>query len=188
LELAAGVVPDPAPDAAARLMQFLVGRVEGTLVDRGFGVEVVRAVLGRKETRIARLPSMTQALSALAGTPALADVVTGWRRTSVLTRDIAARDVKPGLLKEQAEIDLNAALRLTGPMAGDLFESGRFDDYLLQLARLRAPIDRCLDEVLIMAEDSGLRANRLALLGAVSDLFTRYADFAHVLPLVGREG
>jgi len=40
--------------------------------------------------------------------------------------------------------------------------------------------------VLIMTEDEELRENRIKLLGAVSDLFTRMADFSYILPFTGK--
>lgn len=188
LELAAEVVPNPAQDRAAKLLQFLMSRVEGALVERGFSVEVTRAVLGGGEKRIARLPKMAEALEALVGSPRLGDIVTGWRRTSVLAKGTAAESVSPELFEHDSEHALHAALRLIESVAKGLWEGQRYDDYLDMLAGLRTSIDRCLDEVLIMAEDPVVRANRVALLKAVSGLFTQYADFSHILPLVGREG
>jgi glycyl-tRNA synthetase beta chain len=190
LELAAGVVPSPAPDAAAKLLQFLLSRVEGALVERGFGVEVTRAVLFGGERRIARLPKMAEALAALVGSPRLGDVVTGWRRTSVLAKSVAAarENVSADRLVEDSEKALYRAYEENKDILDSLYANGEYSEYLGRLANLRASIDRCLDEVLIMAEDLEIRTNRIALLKAVSSLFTRYADFSHVLPLVGREG
>lgn len=190
VELAAEVVPNPALDAGARLLRFILDRVEGVLLEMGYGVEVVRAVLGGGEKRIARLPQMAEALQALSGSAALADVVTGWRRTSVLAKEAAGQDVvvEPGFLKEDPEVALYRAFKEREKRAALLYEGRCYPRYLALLRDMRPYIDRCLDEVLIMAEDPSVRANRLALLKAVSLLFTRFAGFSHVLPLVPREG
>jgi len=188
IELATEVVPDAAPDAAVKLLQFLMSRVEAVLTERGFGIEVVRAVLGGGEKRIARLPMMADALTALARSSKLGDVVTGWRRTSVLAKGSGSGEASPSLFREEAEAALYQAVTERTGALDSLFEGRGYDQYLDVVASLRSPIDRCLDEVLIMADHQDLRANRLALLKAVSRLFTRYADFAHLLPLVGREG
>ena len=188
LELASQVVPRPVPDAKAKLLQFLMARVEGMLLERGLAVEVVRAVLGGTEKRIARLPAMASALAGLSGTDRLADIVTGWRRTSVLAKGAASGEVSRDLLNEVPEAALYEAVAKVRSELDKDFERGDYAAYLEILASLRGPIDNCLDGVLIMVQDPDIRANRLALLRAVSELFTRYADFAHLLPLVGREG
>lgn len=188
LRLAAEVVPDPAPERASKLLQFLLGRVEGVLLERGFSIEITRAVLGGSERRIARLPAMAEALTSLMGSPKLADVVTGWRRTSVLAKGAeTAGHVSPELLKEEPEKALYQVLQQVAAEFPRMYEAKEYSRYLESLAALRQPVDRCLDEVLIMAEDPGVRANRVALLKSVSSLFTRYADFSHMLPFVGRE-
>ena len=189
LRLAAEVVPDPAADSASKLLQFLLSRVESVLLERGFSIEITRAVLGGSERRIARLPAMADALASLIGSAQLTAVVTGWRRTSVLAKGAeAAGDVSPNLLMEEPEKALYQVLQQAAPALSRLYDGKDYAMYLESLATLRQPVDRCLDEVLIMAEDPGVRANRLALLRSASGLFTRYADFSHVLPLVGREG
>jgi glycyl-tRNA synthetase beta chain len=52
-------------------------------------------------------------------------------------------------------------------------------------------VDRFFDEVLVMAEDPAVRANRLALMKRVADLFSDVADFRKIqaeLPAVGSPG
>jgi len=51
---------------------------------------------------------------------------------------------------------------------------------LAALATLRAPVDRFFDEVMVMAEDARLRANRLALLHRLYGQFLRLADLSRL--------
>ena len=46
------------------------------------------------------------------------------------------------------------------------------------LSGLKAPVDAFFDAVMVMDEDPGLRANRLALLARVKSLFDRIADLS----------
>ena len=55
---------------------------------------------------------------------------------------------------------------------------GRYDDVLHEIATLRDGVDRFFEGVMVMAEDPALRNNRLALLGRISALFERFADFS----------
>ena len=49
---------------------------------------------------------------------------------------------------------------------------------LRSLASLRAPVDKFFDDVLVMAEDPKIRANRLGLLSQALSLFYRIADIS----------
>jgi glycyl-tRNA synthetase beta chain len=62
-------------------------------------------------------------------------------------------------------------------------ELRRARDYagvLRAVASLKPAVDRFFDEVLVMAEDPTVRANRLGLMKRVSDLFGDVADFRKI--------
>jgi glycyl-tRNA synthetase beta chain len=177
---------DDEESVVARLKQFVLFRVEVILSERGFPIEMIRGVLAGRENRISRLPLMVEALAALPVSGALTDVVTGWRRTSVLGKTAAGRDVIPELLVDDPEKELYHLVNQLKDEMESLFQGKEYARYLDELSSLRVPIDNCLDKVLIMAKDEKLKQNRLRLLGLVSDMFTRFADFSYVLPLVGK--
>ena len=74
--------------------------------------------------------------------------------------------------RSDAERELHGAV---APAAGG---DGGYEERLRSLASLRAPVDRFFDDVLVMAEDAGVRANRLGLLSATLSLFYRIADIS----------
>lgn len=51
---------------------------------------------------------------------------------------------------------------------------------LKSLATLREPVDRFFDGVMVMAEEPRIRANRLALLDQLRQLFLGVADIARL--------
>jgi glycyl-tRNA synthetase beta chain len=51
---------------------------------------------------------------------------------------------------------------------------------LQELAALRQPVDRFFDDVMVMADDDAIRANRLALLGGLRALFLDVADISRL--------
>ena len=53
-----------------------------------------------------------------------------------------------------------------------------FAGALTQLASLRAPVDAFFDGVMVMADDEALKANRLALLNNLRNLFLQVADIS----------
>jgi glycyl-tRNA synthetase beta chain len=49
-----------------------------------------------------------------------------------------------------------------------------------RLASLREPVDAFFDEVMVMAEDPAQKANRLALLSQMRELFLHTADLSRL--------
>jgi glycyl-tRNA synthetase beta chain len=87
-------------------------------------------------------------------------------------------EVDPDLFREDAERSLWEAYQ------GVLAEADTMDlveIFQLFAARLREPIDRYFEDVLVMAEEEELRGNRLALCRALTQLFRRLADFSLVV-------
>jgi glycyl-tRNA synthetase beta chain len=70
---------------------------------------------------------------------------------------------------EQAETALT-------PLLGDK----QYDQVLATLAELRPSVDAFFDQVLVNAEDRALRANRLALLQRLGNLFLQVADISRL--------
>ncbi len=97
-----------------------------------------------------------------------------FKRAKNILGDEAPTAVDAGLLGEEAERDLFDAVRRL--QQGD----GGYESRLRALAGLRAPVDRFFDDVLVMAEDPKLRANRLGLLSQALSLFYGIADISRL--------
>ena len=61
-----------------------------------------------------------------------------------------------------------------------MLEQRRYAEILNELADLRETVDRFFDEVMVMADDEGIRNNRLALLGELRALFLDVADISRL--------
>ena len=58
--------------------------------------------------------------------------------------------------------------------------AGDYAAAFAKLAGLRPAVDTFFDEVMVMDPDPALRANRLALLGTLRELFTGIADLSRL--------
>ncbi len=168
------------PDAAAAAAKaFLLDRLAYVLAARGFAPDEVSAVLGAPLAR------------------ALADPVDAQRRVEALHRVRSEKPEHFDALAEAFKRAKNILAQAAPAPAVDaaLFESdtertlfdavsglekaaGSYEDRLRGLAALRAPVGRFFDDVLVMAEDARVRANRLALLNQTLSLFYRIADIS----------
>ncbi|MDZ4064760.1 MAG: DALR anticodon-binding domain-containing protein, partial [Coriobacteriia bacterium] len=83
-------------------------------------------------------------------------------------------------LVEAAETALFEALDRAASAVTLLMVDRDYEGALALLAELREPVDTFFDEVLVMAEDEAIRANRLRLLNQLVGLVEDFADFTRL--------
>src|SRR5437773_3570426 len=165
-------------DVAQELEAFLLERLRYVLVARGYPADEVESVLGARDPDALDDPhEAALRLRALHRVRSEAHedfehLAVAFKRAKNILGDQPAAPVDAGLLTEAAERELHAAVaRLSGT-------NGAYEGRLRALAGLRAPVDRFFDDVLVMAEDEKIRANRLGLLAQALSLFYRIADIS----------
>ncbi len=100
----------------------------------------------------------------------------------------AAR-VDPALLRDEAERHLHAELQRVEQEVNARRAARDYPGVLRNVATLEPAVAKFFEDVLVMAEDPALRANRLGLMRRVGALFADLADFRKIqaeLPLAGR--
>ncbi|MGN5352649.1 glycine--tRNA ligase subunit beta [Ralstonia sp. L16] len=167
------------PDLAA-ITDFLYDRLRGYLKDKGYSTNEVEAVVSQRPQRLDDMVARLEAVRAFAALPqAEALAAANKRITNILKKtDVAIGAVQPQLLKEDAERALHQAVASSEPQVHDAFARGDFTTALKTLAGLREAVDTFFDGVMVMAEDTALRDNRLALLGELHGLMNRVADIS----------
>lgn len=95
-----------------------------------------------------------------------------------------ADDTQPGfdpaLLVEPAERQLADTIGRLEPQATAQLQAGDFTASLATLAQARAAVDAFFTDVMVMAEDPRVRANRLALLRSLHGLMNQVADLSRL--------
>ena len=140
---------------------------------KGARHDVLAAVFAAKgeqgaDDDLTRLLARTDAVAALLGTVDGANLLTAYRRAAnilrIETRKDGPHDAAPdtALLREPAEIDLDHALGAINAVSRLLSEED-FTGAMVELARLRAPLDAFFDQVTVNAPEPELRRNRLRL-------------------------
>ena len=77
-----------------------------------------------------------------------------------------------------AELELLSASDGARTAVAEALEARDFSRVIAALAALREPIDRFFDDVMVMAEDTALRENRLRLLNRFFLVFADVADIS----------
>ncbi|MDX1708302.1 MAG: DALR anticodon-binding domain-containing protein, partial [Desulfobacterales bacterium] len=82
------------------------------------------------------------------------------------------------LFEHNSEAALFSAYQKVEKSVSDAMQKGLFEKALRDIATLRGPVDAFFDGVMVLAEDKGVRRNRLALLDHIAALFSQIADFS----------
>ena len=103
------------------------------------------------------------------------------KRIANILRDAAdepAGEIETHLLAEPAESQLHTALMHVADSHADRLAQRDYGAILTALAGLRDPVDAFFDSVMVMTDDPETRANRLALLRSLRELFLDVADLS----------
>ena len=182
LALAAQAFPDGkiGADTLAEVRAFIYERYRNQLIgehDRN-AVEAVIALAPPLHPVAARV----RAVAAFAQLPAAASLAAANKRIGNLLKkaegEIGAVDA--ALLQDPAEKALAEAVAQLRPQARAQLQAGDFAASLATLAQAREPVDAFFADVMVMADDAALRANRLALLGQLHGLMNQVADISRL--------
>ena len=124
-----------------------------------------------------------RALSAFLELPEAASLTAANKRIANILRKSdgsASANVDTDALREPAEIRLYDSVRALRESVSTATARREYAAALGQLAQLRPAVDGFFDQVMVMAEDAKLRANRLALLSGLRDLFGGVADLSRL--------
>ncbi|WP_089324289.1 glycine--tRNA ligase [Actinomadura meyerae] len=165
-----------APDALADAERFIARRLEQQLLDEGHPVRVVRAVLPLAGAP-AQAARAAADLAELLGSPGFERLTTALQRVLRIVPDDAAARYDPGLFTEPAEHALHEALTR---VKAELTARPSLPEFADAASALAGPIDAYFDGVMVMADDPGVRANRLGLLAAVRDTAAPVLDWREV--------
>lgn len=151
----------------------------------GFAVttEMFDAVLANRPASPLDFDARLRALAAFLALDDSASLAATNKRIANILRKAQgepAAAVRIDLLSADAEKRLHASLAELRPQVEPLLERRSYGDAMQKLASLRTPVDAFFDSVMVMDPDAALRANRLALLNELRQLFLRTADLSRL--------
>lgn len=159
---------------------FLHDRLRGLLRDRGYSQDTVEAVVSQVPDRLDDIIKRLDAVKAFSALPESQSLAAANKRiTNILKKnEHALGEINPALLQEAAEQRLFGALTDTRSEVDKAFAAGDFSATLKALAALRDDVDAFFNDVMVMAEDTSLRNNRLSLLSTLHSMMNRVADIS----------
>jgi len=170
----------------ADLLAFFHDRLKVYLRDQGARHDLIDAVLTPDADDLPMVARRVEALTAFITSEDGKNLLAGTKRaTQLLAAEekkgtVIADGVSEALLKLDAEKGLHAAIAKASAEASEAIAGEDFRSAMEALSKLRAPVDRFFEDVLVNDEDAAIRANRLALLRLIREATGTVADFSKI--------
>lgn len=166
------------PKTATEVYEFILERYKNQL-QNSHNKAVIEAVLAVNPP-LDQIPERVEAIEAFSNLDEAESLAAANKRISNLLRkaegEIPSFDAS--LLQEEAEKDLFTVLEAVEPEARALFNEKNFTASMSLMATVRPAVDNFFNEVMVMADDPAIRANRLALLSHLHSTMNLIADIS----------
>jgi glycyl-tRNA synthetase beta chain len=167
------------------LYTFISDRLRRYFLDRDpeLDTETFDAVLARQPASLVDFELRLHAVQAFLRLDEAQSLASANKRIANILRQAEVTetsDIDESLLEEGAERALYDALVSAEGTVRPLLEERDYTRALQALAALREPVDRFFDDVMVMADDTAVRSNRLALLAGLRALFLDVADISRL--------
>ncbi len=163
------------------VVDFLRQRLRAVLTERGMRYDLVDAALAVSDDDLLAGADRAAALQAYVARPEFSRLWVAYDRASRIQTPSAGGKVDVQKFESPTEHQLQDVLTAVTPKVTLSVAAGDMVKAMEHLVPLAEPVDRLFDDVLIMAPDPAVRANRLALLRSVTDVFRLIADFSKVV-------
>lgn len=156
-------------------------RLKTMLSAEGFEYDVIDAVL---ETEIVSLKDTKEKATALADLKKrdyFENLATAFKRVVRIIEGDVPGEVNQELLKEEAELALFRRFAGIKPTVERHIQEGEYSPALAKIAVIKSEVDDFFDHVMVNVDDEAIKANRMALLKSIADLFSPLADFSKIV-------
>jgi len=173
-------------EARSNVMEFLLDRLRNQLRSQAVAFDSIDAVLAAPSNGMDIVDAVARitAVEGFKTDPAFARLVVAFKRVSNI---IVHKDGKQGatapdaaLFQEDAERALFETARRLSPLIEGYTKAGDYASVFIALASIKDDVDRFFDKVLVMADDPAIRANRMALLEFIHNLYFKTADLSRL--------
>jgi glycyl-tRNA synthetase beta chain len=176
---------DFSPQAA--IGKFFRERLEFYLREQlGYAYDTVNAVLASGYDDVVLTVSRADAVSKMRHSADFESICAAFKRINNILQQAYASGTSTATLDsnrfvQPEENELFEKMRNANTAFLRLSSQGHYLEALTELSRLRQPIDKFFDKVLVMAPEEAIRANRIALLETLENGFSAIADFSEIV-------
>ncbi len=162
-----------------QVIDFIFERLKSYCLDKSYSVDEFDAVMSVAAHEPLDFMQRLQAVKTFRQRPEAESLAAANKRIrNILKKSDTTPAPAIGTLSQPEELALLAAAEQAANDIQPLLAERDYQATLNRLATLRTEVDAFFDNVMVMTDDISLRANRLALLNLLSDLFLTCADIA----------
>ncbi|OGR28292.1 MAG: glycine--tRNA ligase subunit beta [Desulfobacca sp. RBG_16_60_12] len=180
LELLKDKISRAMEETALEVLDFFQTRLQHLLLVEGFDHETITAVLAAGGRDVVDAVDKVRALAAVRQSPEFPALAVAFKRVINIAQGAEPGEVDPLLFEQPEENILFESTELMELEVTRALKSRDYPGVCRALASLRGPVDAFFEKVMVMAEDTQLRRNRLALLLRISRTFLLMADFSKI--------
>jgi len=175
----------PTTELCSQVLTYVIDRLKAWYRDENIAPEVFASVAALALSNPLDIDTRVRAVDQFSRAPEAVALASANKRVlNILAKQdeqgIAA-SVDETRFEEPSEKQLAAEIERLSTLVEPLLGKRDYAGVLNNLATLREPVDAFFDDVLVMAENLETRANRLALLRNLRQLFLNVADISHLV-------
>lgn len=178
--------PIDARGAVKAVLDYCLERLKSYYSDadsaRAADADVIASVLALGCTEPLDIDRRIRAVQQFRGQPAAASLAAANKRTRNILRKASANEIGERIdvqcLRDASERTLVGQINAIAEAVERQRQARDYDAVLRELSELRGSLDHFFDEVMVMAEEPELRANRLAILRRLEQMFLGVADIS----------
>jgi glycyl-tRNA synthetase beta chain len=161
------------------VLDFFRVRYQNFLQDQGYPFDVIEAVISTSFEELLDIQHRIDALRTAKEWKDFGSIVVGFKRAMNILKGITTtKEINPSLFSEPVEKNLYQSFLKARENISRFLSQRDYETTLLEMTRMKKPIDDFFDGVMVMVEDEATRNNRLVLLDEIGKLFLRIADFS----------
>jgi len=160
------------------LLDFILERFRAWYLDQGVSSNTISAVMTLRPTQPLDFDARIKAVQFFQTLPEAESLSAANKRVKNI---LAKADIEvPGSIDSSLlqEVEEQALAKTIADAEAKLSAMTSYQDKLQHLASLRDDVDTFFDKVMVNAEDAAVKANRLAMLKKLQDLFGSVADIS----------
>ncbi len=168
------------------LWLFVLDRLKVQQRENGVRHDIINAVGDDEKGDLVGIVARVRALQRMIETADGANLLAGYRRAeSIVTQspelkgqDFDSESYDKSLFTQEEEHELASQLEEINADIRNAVEAEAFEEAVRGAARIRVPIDRFFENVMVNVEDDKVRLNRLRLLASIPTELAPLADFS----------
>ncbi len=169
---------DASAETVDRATAFLRDRFINDSVRSGQRAAAIEAAAAAGFDDVVNCCRRTAALAEFNDDDSFAVLAAAFKRIRNITSENSGRTVDPNLFAEEVERELYQLYRQVAAEVKTQIAADRYVLALKAMLTMKGAVDRYFEEVMVMAKEPAVRANRLNLLSSIADLILMVGDIS----------